>query len=123
MTSPTSEQPDYTAMGLAAASEINALRDNVARLGQHSLALNQMCYSLANYLGDTADGDPVEVVPMELLRRIFAMVEMFEAKLIAVREAVGGPHLNCDSVPADALKADGCFVSAALVKVKAVLDA
>lgn len=123
MTLAGTDTPDYSAMGLAAAQEINALRDNVARLGQHSLALNQICWSLAKALGDTEGETAVTLVPMDLVRRVLALVDLLETKLAAVREAVEGPHLNCDSVPADAFKADGCFVSAALVKVKAVLDA
>lgn len=112
------------AVALAAASEINTLRENVVRLGQHSLALNGLCYELAVALGDIFAGDPqINVVPLDLVRRIVEHRDMLEAKLTAVREAVEGPNVNCNGYAETALVANGCFVSNALQKIKAVLDA
>lgn len=85
---------------LGALSEINQLREQVVRLGRESVALNHLCYSLAVALGDTDDGKTVEVVPLDLVRRIVVRAEAAEAKLVEVRAAL--PTLcRCDECYGD----------------------
>lgn len=114
------------AVAVAGIQEINLLRDDNARLQVRSLALNNVCWSLADALGDLddlADRTQAEIIPMDLVRRTLALVDMLEAKLAAVRDEIHGEHMNCSDMPDLALIADGCFVSNALHKIKAVLDA
>lgn len=106
MTSPGSEPQELTRaeLGLAAAQEINALRDNVVRLGQHSLALNQVCWALAEALGDVdplAGDRQVQLVPMDLVRRIVEHRDSLEGKVLGVLAALRAHGTGRDSAGYD----------------------
>ena len=64
---------DAEAVALAAAQEINQLRDRVAELTVHSVALNAACWAMAEALGLLAPGQKsIEMAPLELVRRLIA---------------------------------------------------
>lgn len=60
-------------IALDAATEINELRERIVVLTGHSMALNEVCWSLSTALGLVKPGQTqIEMAPMELVRLVLA---------------------------------------------------
>lgn len=79
---------DYDKMALAAATEINALRDNIVRLGAHSVALNQVVWALGEALGLTEGEKTFTAAPLQLVRDLVAHRDALEGKVLEVVEVL-----------------------------------
>ena len=85
--------PDAEAIALAAATEINELRERVVTLTGHSVTLNSVCWFLATELGLVQPGQTtIMMAPMELARQIVAQRDRFRD--LAMRNQAGSADVQ-----------------------------